>query len=260
MKTINDKWLYFPIVILFIYFIYRLIDQSQIIYYFPFDYINDVSSYMAQLHFLKVCGFHNYCPYWYNGFIAFNFTSPALFFFALPFYYLFGDVKIALYTTTIISFILGFLFIYFLGNKLSLSKMQRIAFFIFFFGTANSIGNFIRLGRAHELFAWVWFIPFAFLMIHYMNKNLDRYSLFIIPLYSLVIFSYLSVGVLASLLFLGLFLVKNKKEKLYVILYFIASLLLISFWFIPFALNVFKSSSIPSMLQGNWILDFSTNL
>ena len=81
MKNIPDRWLYIPIILLAINFVYRLADQSQLLFYFPLDYTNDISSYMAQLFFLDKCGFHAFCPYWFNGFTTFQFTSPAWFFF-----------------------------------------------------------------------------------------------------------------------------------------------------------------------------------
>ena len=252
-KRIKDKWLLVPIVILLVYFIYRLIDQSNLLSYFPMDYTNDISSYMAQLHFLKECGFLNYCPYWYNGFTSFNFTPPGWFFFALPFYYFFGDVKIATYITMILSFLLAFSVIFIAGKYFGFSKVQRIAFFVFLFATAFSVGSFVRLGRVHELFAWVWFLIFAFLVLYYKDKELDLFSLLIIPSYALIVLSYLSTGVLASLLFLGLFLVKGKREKFKIITYFLVSLLLIAFWLVPFAKGVFTSSSIPSLDQNSWL-------
>ncbi len=258
-NNFKDYWLYVPVIILFLYFIYRLIDQSQLLFYFPLDYNNDVSSYMAQLFFLKECGFLNFCSYWYNGFISFQSTSPGWFFFALPFYYFFGDVKVATYITMILSFLLAFLVIYFSGKYFNMNKIRRLAFFIFMFGNSFAIGSFIRLGRVHELFAWVWFLLFIFLVLYFKDRKLNKFSLLIIPSYALVVFSYLSVGVIASLVFIGFFSVKSKIEKLYVVLYFLISLLLISFWLIPFTIGIFTTSSIPSMLQGTWLWNFNTS-
>ncbi len=255
-KGFKDRWLYLPVIILLLYFLYRLIDQSKLLFYFPLDYTNDISSYMAQLFFLKGCGFLEFCPYWYNGFTAFQFTPPGWFFFALPFYYLFGDVKIAAYFTMVLSFILIFLIIYFAGKYFNLSKIKRIAFFTFLFATSFSIGSFVRLGRVHELFAWVWFLLFAFFVLYYKDRKLNAYSLLIIPFYSLTLLSYLSTCVLASLLFLGLFIIKPNKEKLILALYFISSLLLISFWLFPFVKGVFTASSIPTLTQNTWLWQF----
>ncbi len=254
---VKDSWLYLPVLILFLNFLYRLIDQSKLLFYFPLDYVNDVSSYMAQLHFLKVCGFLEFCSYWYNGFTAFQTTPPGWFFFALPFYNLFGDVKIATYFTLVLSFILAFLVIYTAGSKFGFSKFQRIAFFSFMFMTALSVGSFIRLGRVHELFSWVWFLAFAFFVLYYKDKKFTRASLFIMPAFSMVLLSYQSVGVLASLLFLSLFLVKKGLEKFYVILYFAGSVLLSSFWVIPFFRASSAGLSVAEQLQNAWLWQFT---
>ncbi len=253
---IKDSWLYLPVFILFINFVYRLIDQSKMLFYFPLDYFNDVSSYMAQLHFLKVCGFLEFCPYWYNGFISFQATPPGWFFFALPLYNLFQDVKIATYFTIVLSFVIAFFVIYFAGKKFGFSKFQRIAFFSFMFMTALSVGSFVRLGRVHELFSWVWFLAFAFLVLYYKDRKFDKFSLLIIPAFSLILFSYESVGVLAALLFLSMFLVKNYRGRIYLVLYFLTSLTLISFWFFPFVKNFF-SNSISGQVQNSWIWRFT---
>lgn len=254
---LKDKWFYLPIVILLVHFIYRLIDQSQLLFYFPLDYFNDVSSYMAQLHFLRECGFLGYCSYWYNGFIAFQATPPAWFFFALPFYYLFGDVKVATYFTIILSFFLAFLVIYVAGKKFEISKVQSIAFFSFMFMTSLSVGSFIRLGRVHELFAWIWFLVFAFLVLYYRNRNFDKHSLWIMPTFSLILLSYQSVGVMASLLFLCLFIVKPNQERVYVVVYFFGSLLLSSFWLVPFLKASFVGLSIAEQSQNAWLWQFT---
>ncbi len=238
--------------------IYRLIDQSQMIWHFPMDYVNDVSSYMAQLYFLNDCGFLNHCAHWYNGFISFQVTPPGWFFFASPFHYLLGDVKIATYVTIVLSLLLAFIIIYRWGKYFGFSKVQRWAFFLFMFANALAVGSFIRLGRVHELFSWVWFLFFAFLVIYYRNKGFDRYSLLIIPTFSLILFSYQSVGILASLLFLSLFLVKDFKEKIFVVFYFVTSLLLISFWLVPFLYSSFSSTSIGEQFQNAWLWQFTS--
>src|SRR3989338_1663432 len=112
-KSLPSKWLAVPIVALAANFFWRLIDQSQLMRYFPLDFVNDISSYMAQLNFLKACGFLKFCPYWYNGFIAFKFTPPAWYFFTNPLYLLFGDVKVATYVSMVLIFVLAFVIIYY---------------------------------------------------------------------------------------------------------------------------------------------------
>src|SRR3990167_7651768 len=153
-NNIKDFYLYIPIIILGAYFIFRLINQSQIITTFPLDKYNDWSSYMAQLHFLKECGFHNFCSYWYNGFINFQINQPGWYFFIYPLYLITNNVQITAYLSLIITYLLSFIAIYFNRLKLGLSKIKVLAFFLFLFGNAVAIGNYIRVGKIHELFGW----------------------------------------------------------------------------------------------------------
>ena len=70
-NKLYTKLFYLSIVLLFVNLIIRFIDQAKLLYRFPLGYNNDISSYLTQLYFLKTCGFHNICTYWYNGFINF---------------------------------------------------------------------------------------------------------------------------------------------------------------------------------------------
>ena len=236
---------------------YKLIDFAKITKYFPLDQINDMSSYMAQLFFLKSCGFHNICNYWYNGFISFSFSPPGWYFFSYPFYLITGDVKLALFISQIISYTLAFLIIFFLfGKNLNLSYKKRIIYFLFTFANAIVIGSFIRLGRVHELLTWVLFLFLLFLFLYYKENKLNI-NFFIVPLiFSLILITYPSTAVLASLLFLGLFLIKPWKERIYIIIAYLISLIIASFWLIPFILNISKSS-IPHLKQATWVFQIS---
>ena len=140
--------------------------------YFPVDYNNDGSSYMAQLFFLKTCGFHNFCSYWYNGFVNFLHSPPGWYLFTLPIFNLFQIVNVATYLSMILMFIISFLIVYFLYGKIGLTRFERTVFFIFFFGNAIAIGNFIKLIRVHELFAWMNFLLFFFLIFYFKDKKL----------------------------------------------------------------------------------------
>ena len=130
----KDKWLYFPVIILFIHFIYRLIDQSKILRIFPLDYTNDWASYMTQLFFLDKCGYYNFCPYWYNGIITFKSAPPGWYFFTFPLYKVTGSVLVAAFSSLIIMLILAFIAIYIFGRKNNFSFIKISAFFILFFG------------------------------------------------------------------------------------------------------------------------------
>ena len=257
-RRLPDKWFYIPIIIIGLYFIYRLVDYSNVMFTFPLDASNDASSYMAQLFFLDKCGFHNFCPYWYNGFISFLHSPPGWYFFALPLLKLFENIQVAFFISIVLSFLLAYIGIHYAGKLYSLSNTKKLAFFLLFFGNAIAIGNFLRLGRAHELFSWVAFIPFAFILIWFKDNKIT-YKLLVLSgvLFGIVLISYQSVAVLGALLILGLFLCVRRKEKLKVVLMGLISFITASFWLIPFMIEL-KQSVIPSESSfSEWLLNFS---
>src|SRR3989344_7659905 len=204
-REINNKRLYIPILTLGVNFIIRIINQSKIIYAFPLDKVNDWSSYIAQLFFLKVCGFYSYCPYWYNGFITFKLVPPGWYFFSYPIHLITKDYLMAAFTSLILIFLLGFLIVYKFGKKFIINREKRILFFLLLFTNASAIGNYIRLGRLPEFFAFMLFVMFSFIIIYYKNREFDRNILLIIPVYSLLLLSHQTYAVLSSILWLSLF-------------------------------------------------------
>tara|TARA_Y100000034_G_scaffold68311_1_gene82436 strand:+ start:421 stop:1893 length:1473 start_codon:yes stop_codon:yes gene_type:complete len=237
----KNKILYLCAITLGIYFIVRLVDQSQMIWSFPLDFANDLSSYMAQLFFLDKCGFHNFCPYWYNGFISFNVSSLGWSLFTLPLYWLSNNILIATFASIILMYIMGFIFLCILGRTQKLSLIQIIAFFFFFFANAIALGTFLRLGRVVSMFAFVLMMGLAVLILYYKNHKLDKkFFLFFIPLYAVILFSHQQEMILSQFLVLGLFLVKKLREKIYIVLSSIVGFLIASFWLVPFILNSSK--------------------
>ncbi|MAF51021.1 MAG: hypothetical protein CMH64_02925 [Nanoarchaeota archaeon] len=223
------------------------------IWTFPLDFTNDWASYMAQLHFLKVCGFHNFCPYWYSGFITFQTAALGWKFFALPLYLITKNVLSATFISLILLYALGFLFLYILGKVQKLSLIEIIAFFLFFFANPIAIGNFIRLGRIVSLFGFVLFLGFAALIFKYKNCPLDKkFFLYMVPLYGLIFISHQQEMILSSFLLLSLFLIKKNKERIWIILSGLISLLLASFWLVPFVINASKTNVL-NYQQSNWL-------
>ena len=256
---LQDKWLYFPTILLALHFIYRLIDQSKLLYTFPLDITNDISSYMAQLFFLDKCGFHNLCSYWYNGFISFQFYPPGWYFFTFPLYKIFDNVLIATYLSLILIFIMGFFLLYKFGKTQKLSKMKRVCFFFLFFGNAIAVGNFIRLGRITELFSWIVFVSIMIVLFYYKDKKIDyRFFLLFIPLYALQIITHQTEVVLIQSIFLGFFLIKQSREKIHFILAVISSLALSSFWWVPFITDLYTKSSVLEYTLSETLWDFSS--
>lgn len=251
-----DKWLYFLIIVMGLYFLIRIIDQAKMIHTFPLVN-NDLSSYVAQLHLLKVCGFHNFCSYWYNGFITFLISSPGWEFFTYPLYLLFNNILLATYISSILMYIIGFIFIFYLGKNQKFSLTKKIAFFVLIFANSINIGNFIVMGRMPSLNATIFFLGLAAVIYFYKDHEIDKkFVLFFIPLNILIILSHYQEAALAQILILSLLLIKKGYEKIIVMLSFILSLIFSAFWWWPFLLSSLNSykSSIITHEQGTWFI------
>ncbi len=230
-------------IILFIYLIYRLINQSKILTFFPLDITNDISSHVAQLYFLKVCGFHNLCQYWYNGYELFKFYPPGWFFFSYPLLVLFKRPELAAYISIILMLILSFVAIYKIISLREKSWLLSISFFLFLFASPASISAFFRLGRVTELFAWVVFLFLAYLILKYKDKKFDFNFIYFTPLYALLIISHPTVAIIFHFFLLSLFLVKlkDKKQLLLLASAVLLGILLSAFWWYPFVFDLGES-------------------
>lgn len=236
-------YLVIPSLILLLYLVFRLYDTSQLLFVFPLDYVNDLSSYMANIFFLADCGFHNFCPYWYNGFTSFLATAPGWYFFVYPLYFLIGSVNVASYLMLLITFLIGAL-VFFVGGKwINLDLRERFFYFAFFFANANAIGYFVRLGRYHEFFAWVNFVLIALALLYYKDQKIDwKYLLLIIPT-TIIILTHQNVAIFAAFLFFGFILAKG-KEWFKALLIPLSSFLISGFWIIPYFFEFFKTSAV----------------
>ena len=255
-KEINNKWLYIPILILGANFIIRIINQSKIIHTFPLDKVNDWSSYIAQLFFLRACGFHSFCSYWYNGFITFKLVPPGWYFFSYIINLVTRDYLLTAFTSLVLIFLLCFLIVYKFGKKFMINKEKRILFFLLLFTNASAIGNYIRLGRLPEFFAFMLFVLFSFIIIYYKNREFDRNILLIIPVYSLLLLSHQTYAVLSSILWLSLFLVKDVISKIKIMLLILTSFIIDSFWIMPYIKEFYNSAGITQPIGRN-LLSFS---
>lgn len=234
-KGIPNKWFYFSVILLTLYFLIRIIDQSKLMWIFPLDFTNDHSAHMAMLYFLKEYGFGNIVPNWYGGFPLLKFYHPFSSFYALPFYYLFKNVQVTMFFTMMLTYILSFIAIFFLlGKNENLSKIKRIVLFLFFFGSPWGIGYFLRVGKYSELLGFFLFILLFTMILWYKDHKLDWWFLFFIPLYSLLSITHISVFFVGSFLILSLFLIKTNKERVFIIFSGIIAMVFSSWWWWPF--------------------------
>jgi hypothetical protein len=228
-------------VLLLVNLFVRFVDQSQMMWMFPFDFVNDWSSYMTQLHFLKECGFHNFCGFWYNGFTSFLLIAPGWFLSMYPLYLVIGNVQVVAYLSLIGTYVGFFLLFFYFGKKFKFSFVQRLFWFAFFTGHAIAVGNFIRLGRIHEFFALFWLTFLLMVLLWYKGRKLDWKFLSVVPLYTMAFLSHQTVAVLASVSLLGFVVFRKFKDWVYVVGCFVLSLLLSSFWLVPY-MKSFSSS------------------
>src|SRR3989344_7219782 len=254
-KKFQKLFLYIPINILFINLIFRIINQSKMMSMFPLDTVNDWSSYITLLHFLDNCGFHNFCSYWYNGFTSFLITQPGWYFFTYPLYLYFGDPLKASFISMILIFILSFIVVYKFGASFIESKEKRILVYLLLFANAAAIGNYIRLGRIPEFFAFFLFVLFTFIILYYKDKELDLKFFLIIPIYSWILISHQTFAILSSLIWASLFLIKENKFRVYIIISIISSFIISSFWLIPYISNFFSTIGVDDPIGIN-ILSF----
>ena len=261
-KKLSERVYYITIIILSIYLLIRLINQSSIITDFPFDYVNDISSHMAKVYFLDNFGFRGIVPYWYNGYELFKFYPPAWFFFTWPIYKVLNNIQLATYISIILMYIIAIIFFLILAKKLNISKKKGIVFFLFFLANPIAIGNFLRVGRVSEFLAWVIFIIFFAIIYAYKDKNkeLNKRFFLLSIIGALLLLAHQTVFILASSLLFSLLIIrKSIKERLYIIITGILVILLSSFWIIPFTLD-YKETSISNYNFSNRFFTFSEPL
>src|SRR3989344_484902 len=193
LKEISQKYFYFPVIILGFYLAIRLINESSLISIFPLDYTNDISSYLAQLHFLKVCGFHQFCGYWYNGITTFLYTPPAWYFFTLPIYILSKDILFSTYFSIVLIYILSCIGFLVLAKLFKFSYIKGLALFLLFFVSPMAIGEFLRLGRPTTMFAWLLLIS-----LFLIKSNIERIKIIISIIISFLITSFWSIPFLLN--------------------------------------------------------------
>ena len=208
--SIEDKYLYFPLILLGIYLLIRLIDQSALITNFPLGKTNDVAPYMTLLYFLANYGYHQLVPYWQGGFVLFQLYPPGWFYFSLPIYTATKNILVTTFISLITMLVIIFLMFLYFGKALGMSITKRIFFFIFLFANPISIGNFIRLSRVTELFGWMFLFFIIFICIIYKNRKIDyKFIILFIISYFLLMFSHPGIMLLAPLPILSLFLIKK---------------------------------------------------
>ena len=230
----EDKWLYLAVMLLGLFFLFKLYNSSQIINQFPLDQNNDLSSYMGQLHFLGQYGFHQNVPNWYNGFTSFLLYPPGWFFFTLPIYLISGNILLATYISNILIYLIGFLSIFLLKKFSKFSWAETIFLYLFVFVNPIAVGNFIKLGRLPEMLSLSLFVMLFAFFLYYRDKKISGVFLLLSALYASVLLSHPAFFIISSFFIPPLFLIKKGRQRAIIVIMFFIALLLSSFWLIPF--------------------------
>jgi len=250
---VNDYWLLIAVIVLFIYFFIRLMDQSSIASEFPLDIHSDYTYHLARIHFMEKYGYDSAVLNWHNGMSnLLRYYPPGFFFFSLPLQMIFNNPGLTMFAAVALIYLIALLFFIYFYRGMSLIK--RIAFFIFFFGNPIAISYLLRLGKIPEMFGWLWFIPAAALIFYYKEHKLDAYFLaFFSVIGALTIISHPSVFIVLSLLMASLFLVKGNRERMLIILSGVISLVLSSFWWYRLVFDASKVT-LASYSPMSWLL------
>ena len=96
------------------------------------------------------------------------------------------------------------------------------------------MGWLLETGRFGAIVAWAFFFATLLVMFHYKHRRINKKFLLILPLGLCTLLSHISVFVVLSIFYAGLFLVKNLKERLIMILSYTLIIFLSSFWLVPF--------------------------
>ena len=247
---------YFSSLILLVYGLIRFINMIKIMWIFPLDTTNDISSYMAMLHFFVQYGFHGFVPNWYNGFVLFSVYPPGWMFVVYPLYLIFKNVQIVAYVALIIQYLFGFLVVAVFGRNNDWSWLKVITFFSFLFLNVFAVGDFIRQLRLPAFFGFELLIALSLLLFYYKDRKVDFwFGIIFVPLFFALILVHQTEAILFSIFLIGFFLIKSFKEKLFIFLNVVLGFIFSAFWWVPF-LKYSSQLSIQSATFGNWLLDF----
>ena len=245
-EKIIEKLFYFSIILLGLYLLIRLINQSQVMWIFPLDFANDYSAHIAKIHFLVKYGFSTIVPNWFNGFPVLKYYHPLSAVYGSIISRIVGSPQVAIFLAMISFYIAGFFACYkIIKNfvKDSQAKVYSIILFLFIFANPIAIGYFLRIGKYAELMGFVILLCILNLFISNKEKELTAkfYIIFSI-LEGLLLLAHISVFIASLFLVLGFWLSrKGLKERISFFISFLVSLVLTSFWWIPFIFGMQKT-------------------
>lgn len=233
---LEDKWFYAPLIGFLGILIYELLNYSISYTHYPFHTTTDLNSYIIRLKLLAQYGYHAFVPNINQGIILFGAYPPGWAFFTLPFYYIIGDVIKANFLSLLAILLFFLVTLFWLGKSQGFSKIRVLAFFALFLANPVMIDELFRIGRTSALFGWLAFALFFAFLMYYRERKLNmKFYVFFILLYSILLFAHLYHFLISSLFVAGFFLIRKKKEKLYLVICSALTLLITSNWWIIFS-------------------------
>ncbi len=167
--------------------------------------------------------FTHYFPFPY-------FLSAVLFSFA-------GNLGFVFYSVIVLSFIMSFALIFLVGRHEGFSKQNAVL--LSFLAAANplAISWLYETGRYSEIVAWVFFFASYLILDYYRKKRIDKKFMLLIITSSIAMLSHLSVFIILSFFYVGLFLEK-KKGRFIIALTFSIVVVVCSLWLVHFVVSV----------------------
>lgn len=243
---LTTKVLAIPIIALISYLIIRLANQALMLHYFPLDGSSqDWCSHISNLFFLGKYGFHASVPNWYDGnYVLFKYYPFLWHFFSWPFLKLTGYAAAAAFISLISMYVIGFLLLWKFGAIIKISRIARIAFFMFFFVNPVAIGVFLKLGKLPEMFGWLVFFGLACLLYFYRDRKLDLvFPITLTLILAALFYAHILVFVTSSVFVAGFLFYKILKKDFGFVLVSIACGLAVLLLASPLLLNLFEASN-----------------
>jgi hypothetical protein len=235
-SKIEDKHLYFTIIVLGVILIYQLIKLGSIYNYFPLRGFADGTTYIGRFFLLAKYGYHNFAPNWYNGTYVLTHFAPGWFFFTLPIYWITQSVENSVFISIVISLLLVFLFLVVLGKSQKISLAKTMAFFLMFVLSPSFYSNLFDLGRMHDLFSLTTFVLGFILIMKKKVWDFKWLALFTL-VYGLIILNQPTFAIFFSFLVLGVMWTMKWKERMGIGISIGIAALLTSFFWVPFIDN-----------------------
>lgn len=245
----KNKWpLILAAIINLIFFLRTFTLYAKHILNFPVDMYNDFSVHAANIFFFIKYGFLKTVPNWFGGYTNFLNYPPGFAFFNYPFMILFQKVEISILISLCLLFIICFLGCVLIGKLQKKKIKDELIFYSLVFLNPLTIGNLILVGYFTEFLGWAFFILTFGVLYLYLQKKVDIFFIIIISLFLFLIIISHPIISLFSFIFLGsLFIIKNGKERLKIILSAIIPLIASLFWTLPF-LTMYKFQQRPKLL------------